>query len=260
MAKMPFIRNTLAILTVAILLWVGVGILQPAVTLAADTKTPTCSGGSFLGLEPWYNYLNGSGYLGDTVNQKYDPCAPSASFSAHLLDANGPIPLILLAVIDDLLRIAGLIAVFFVIYGGVRYVTSQGKPDETAKAQASILNAVIGLAISLTAIALVTFLGSQLAGNPGKAVATSPDVISLSVLPHTPVDGSFVQTILGIAFGVIGALSLLFVVIGGFRYVISAGNPKAVQQAKNTITYALIGLLVAILAQVIVTFVIGRLG
>jgi hypothetical protein len=54
-----------------------------------------------------------------------------------------------------------------------------------------------------------------------------------------------------------GALSVIFIIVGGFRYVISAGNPKEVAQAKATITFAVVGLIIAILAIVIVKFVSG---
>ena len=49
------------------------------------------------------------------------------------------------------------------------------------------------------------------------------------------------------------------IVIGGFRYVISSGNDQAVSGAKNTIIFALVGLVIVALAQFIVHFVIGNL-
>lgn len=54
-----------------------------------------------------------------------------------------------------------------------------------------------------------------------------------------------------------GALSLVFILIGAFRYVISAGNPQNLAQAKRTITYAIVGLAIVIFAIVIVSFVRG---
>jgi hypothetical protein len=62
---------------------------------------------------------------------------------------------------------------------------------------------------------------------------------------------------LQIFFAILGALAVLFVVIGGLRYTASGGDPKSMQEAKNTILYAVVGLVVAILAEVIVTFVLG---
>lgn len=68
-----------------------------------------------------------------------------------------------------------------------------------------------------------------------------------------------INSIVNIVFGIAGSLAVLFVVIGGMRYVISRGDPQATAQAKNTILYALIGLIVTIFAFTIVRFVISRL-
>jgi hypothetical protein len=78
-------------------------------------------------------------------------------------------------------------------------------------------------------------------------------------LPHAAANGNAVQTILSITIGIVGALCLLFVTIGGFRYILSQGDPQGVAKAKGTILYALVGLVIVILAQFIVAFVFGRL-
>lgn len=54
------------------------------------------------------------------------------------------------------------------------------------------------------------------------------------------------------------AISVIMIVIGGFRYVVSSGDSNAVSGAKNTILYALIGLVVAIFAQAIISFVLVK--
>ena len=56
----------------------------------------------------------------------------------------------------------------------------------------------------------------------------------------------------------IGFVSVVMLIIGGFRYVLSNGNEKSVTGAKDTILYAIIGLVVALLAFAIVNFVLGR--
>ena len=61
-----------------------------------------------------------------------------------------------------------------------------------------------------------------------------------------------------LVFGIMGAVALLVITIAGFKYVLSQGNPQETAKAKNTILYALIGLVVAILAFNIVKFVVGR--
>lgn len=76
-------------------------------------------------------------------------------------------------------------------------------------------------------------------------------------IPDTSVSNSGVETALRFFFGLAGALAVLFIAIGGFRYTISGGDPGSIKQAKDTILYAVIGLVVAMLAQVIIGFVIS---
>lgn len=84
--------------------------------------------------------------------------------------------------------------------------------------------------------------------------------IKTDALPKVNVgDNSLVKTVLNILFSILGAISLLFVTYGGFKYVISRGEPQSVAKAKDTILYAVIGLVIALLATVIVNFVIGKL-
>ncbi len=56
-------------------------------------------------------------------------------------------------------------------------------------------------------------------------------------------------------FALLGLLAILFLIVGGVRYVASFGNPDQTQQAKNTITYAIIGVAIAISAYTIVKLV-----
>lgn len=58
----------------------------------------------------------------------------------------------------------------------------------------------------------------------------------------------------------IGAVAVIMLVIGGFRYVISNGEQSQVANAKNTILYAIIGIVVAIFAYAIVNFIIDSLA
>jgi hypothetical protein len=209
----------------------------------------SCVPSTFFGLKPWYYYLSATPASGGS--------GCDVAFNALGNGKNSDILLVLLAIVDDLLIIAGLVAVGYVIFAGVKYITSQGSPDETAKAQSTLVNALLGLALALVAITLVSFLGNKLGGASGGSPGVSG--IDVSSLPKTPATAATVKNILTIVFSVVGALALLFITIGGFRYVLSQGDAQATGKAKNTILYALIGLMVAIMGQVIVTFVIGRI-
>lgn len=58
---------------------------------------------------------------------------------------------------------------------------------------------------------------------------------------------------------IVGIISVIMLIYGGLRYVISGGDSKKVTDAKNTILYAIIGLIVSILAFAIVNFVINAI-
>lgn len=58
---------------------------------------------------------------------------------------------------------------------------------------------------------------------------------------------------------IVGVIAVIMLIIGGIRYVISGGDSKKVTDAKNTVLYAIIGLVVAVFAYAIVNFVITSL-
>jgi ABC-type Fe3+ transport system permease subunit len=71
--------------------------------------------------------------------------------------------------------------------------------------------------------------------------------------------GGIFSLISNTALFIIGAISVLMLIYGGIRYTISAGDDKAVTAAKNTILYAVVGIVVALLAYALVNFVISSL-
>ncbi len=131
----------------------------------ASTNTIPGGGGSvasrcskeFLGLKPWFAYLPDRSF--DTANNS---CAIT-NFSL-LGGQNSPSQIlpVLLAVADDLVRIAGLVAVAFVITGGIQFVTSQAEPDKTKRARETIISALVGVVVAIIAASVVAFIGSKL--------------------------------------------------------------------------------------------------
>lgn len=65
-----------------------------------------------------------------------------------------------------------------------------------------------------------------------------------------------IKNIVNVLLFALGMIAVIMIVIGGFRYVLSAGESSSIAAAKNTIFYAVIGLVVAILAFAIVNFVL----
>lgn len=118
----------------------------PALKLFAANCDP-----SFFGIPSWYHYLYKAGKLSGT-------CAVNNTFKLP-----GDLLLVGFGVLDILLRLAGLIAVGFIIYGGIQYVTSEGSPDKTKHAQGTIINALVGMVIAIMAAGAINFIGTQVA-------------------------------------------------------------------------------------------------
>lgn len=84
-------------------------------------------------------------------------------------------------------------------------------------------------------------------------------VVDTNPLPHhgAATQGD-IKTVLSIIFGITGAVAVLYIVIGGFRYIYSRSEPQETAKARQTIIYALVGMFVSILAVSIVQLIAGR--
>ncbi len=93
------------------------------------------------------------------------------------------------------------------------------------------------------------------------ANATAPGASGTNAICASKNDNisGIVKNVVNILLFIIGAISIVMLIVGGLRYTTSAGNSSQVTAAKNTIMYALIGLVIAVLAYAIVQFVIGAI-
>lgn len=112
--------------------------------LAMAEANPSCSRG-FLGFPVWYRGLTAS----DTDCTIESPNnAGLGHFILHIA----------LNVIEMGMILVGYLAVFFIIFGGFQYLTSQGESANITKAKTTITNAIIGLVIALIAVGIINFI------------------------------------------------------------------------------------------------------
>lgn len=114
-----------------------------------STFADECGAKGFTFIPTWYKYLT-------VKKDSTGVCTPQVNIP-------GDAPKIVLALIDMALTLAGIIAIGFVFYGGIKYIMSQGEPDKIKEAQHTVMNAVIGLVIALLATAIVAFVGREIA-------------------------------------------------------------------------------------------------
>ena len=120
----------------------------------------------------------------------------------------------------------------------------------------------------LLAVPMLSFGASMLA--PMSALAADCNTDSLTIVEGAKCsksdeqksdlfgDGGIFTIVTNTALFVIGAISVLMLIYGGIRYTTSGGNEKSVTAAKNTILYAVVGIIVADMAYAIVNFVITQ--
>lgn len=69
---------------------------------------------------------------------------------------------------------------------------------------------------------------------------------------------TFLQWAVNIFSAIVGIIAVIMIIVGGLKYITSGGDSSKVGSAKNTLLYAIIGLIIVALAQIIVHFVIGK--
>jgi len=69
-----------------------------------------------------------------------------------------------------------------------------------------------------------------------------------------------ITTVINIFSIVVGVIAVIMIIIGGIKYITSGGDSNNISSAKTTIIYAIIGLVVVALVQVVVKFVLSRVG
>ncbi|MBQ3430799.1 hypothetical protein IJG20_01685 [Candidatus Saccharibacteria bacterium] len=67
-----------------------------------------------------------------------------------------------------------------------------------------------------------------------------------------------IRSVVNTLLWVVGVLAVIMIIVSGLKMTTSAGNPGAVQKAKQTLIYALVGLVIAVLAYAIVNFVLDK--
>ena len=82
------------------------------------------------------------------------------------------------------------------------------------------------------------------------------DPVTVTNVPIININQATLAQLLSITFTVAGAMAVLFILIGAVRYAVAVGDPGQLKTAKNTILYAIVGLIVSISGFAIVQFVL----
>ncbi len=124
-----------------------------------------------------------------------------------------------------------------------------------------IKNLLLGLAMVVSLGVVATPVLTHAAATPSTATDSACTAITGNTDCKTSSGvsvNSLIRTIINILSFVVGVVAVIMVIIGGFNYVTSGGDSNKVSSAKNTIIYALVGLVIVALSQVLVQFVFNQ--
>lgn len=117
------------------------------------------------------------------------------------------------------------------------------------------------LAFAIVPLALPVAVGAQdIQGNI--CAGANLEVGNTDCEQGAPEDtvNNIIKTVIDIFSLVVGVVSVIMIIIGGLKYITSGGDSGNVSGAKNTILYAIVGLVIVALAQIIVRFVLNRVS
>ncbi len=156
-------------------------------------------------------------------------------------ELKGYVGVIGLNVGEMLIRATAIVAVLFIIFGGFRFITANGNPSAVASAIKMIMNACIGFVAAMVAGSVTYLIWQQVIGQHEGIPQQDPGQMLATILDN-------------FIYPVAGSLALVMIIVGGINYSTSMGDPGKVAKAKNTILYAVIGLVVVIFAFAITSF------
>ncbi len=144
------LRRWLISLVLLAQLGLAAAVLAPApVRAATEANCTSNTSSSFLNFPVWYKYLSRS-FVDDGCKIDFS------------LQRTKDVSLVALAIFEIVLRVAGIAAVFFVVYGGIQYQMSRGESDRARSARMTVVNALIGLFIAISASTVVNFIARRL--------------------------------------------------------------------------------------------------
>lgn len=132
-----------------------VGTLGLSLTNATTVSAGTCGGGTIVAMPAWYDGLCGPD--GKSIG------SPKQFVSNDDKTGIGKFATIIaMNIVTILLYVVGYVSLAFIIWGGFKYMISGDSSNGTSAAKTTILNAVIGLIISIMSIAIVKFIAGAI--------------------------------------------------------------------------------------------------
>ena len=159
------------------------------------------------------------------------------------------LPDLLTSLLNSLRGVLVTIAVVFMVIGGIMYMVSGGNEKMVTRAKQTWTYAVVGLAISLAAPAFLNEILSILQAGPDVAGTGSSITIKQIAL-----------NVLNFLLSIFGVLAIISMIIGGGMYLTAYGDEKRLESGKKIVTYAIIGIVIALSALAVTRQIASLIG
>lgn len=117
----------------------------------------------------------------------------------------------------------------------------------------------LGLAMPALAQTAQDQINNGLCAGSNLEFTETPGQCNVASNDATSKINNIVHTVVNLLSAIVGIIAVIMIIVGGLRYITSGGNDASVTAAKNTILYAIIGLVVVALAQILVRFTLSKL-
>lgn len=124
------------------------------------------------------------------------------------------------------------------------------------------------LLIGLTAVALLVGVVALVHTSPALAATPKDEICSgvgaaaggsgCTAPKGSPTVNGVITTVINIISAFVGVVAVIMIIFAGFKYVTSGGDSSKIGSAKNTLVYAIVGLVVAGVSQIIVRYVVTK--
>lgn len=151
---------------------------------------------------------------------------------------------VLMALLYALQGVIVVLSLVFIVIGAVLYITSGGRQTQVTAAKTAITAALIGLAIGILAPTFLKEIATVLGWN---AKAPLPDEVT-----NARSAADILLSVLNFLLGIVGVLAIIMLVAGGIMFLGAAGDTNRIGTAKKIVTFALIGIVIALASLVIV--------
>lgn len=152
---------------------------------------------------------------------------------------------VLADLLQSLQNVIVVLSLIAIVIGAVLYITSFGDEGRMTLAKSAITAALIGLALGLAAPAFLKQIGDIL----GWSYVSDPNSLLADATTLTALALKILQFLLSL----VGVLGIIMLVIGGIMYLVSAGDEGRADAGKKIVTFAIVGIAVALAALIIVT-------